>query len=268
MNRSELEANVRKVVAAFNRGNHGQARTMCEQGLAASPADPVLNHLYANVCLAMQDCGPALRAAEASLAARPANPAVRLVAGRAARGLQRYDEAISYFADISGHNGDAAIELARTFELAGRRGEAMEAWASVCRREPSSGEAAARLGRLFWEDGRHAAALPLLERAATGDAPASAWFDLALARQDTGDLEGAAAAFRGASERNREDAEAAFNLGAVLQDLGRFDEAVEAYRAAYALKPDTLGMIANALTSASVGMLFVDRRELKAFLGG
>ena len=60
----------------------------------------------------------------------------------------------------------------------------------------------------------------LLERAVTGDAPASVWFDLGLARQDLRDYRGAATAYRKAIELKPDHAEAALNLGVVLQEFG------------------------------------------------
>ena len=99
----------------------------------------------------------------------------------------------------------------------------------------------------MWEDGRFEEARGRLEFAVGGEAPASAWFDLGLARQDAGDMDGAARAYAEALHRKPEDAEAAFNLAVALQETGRLAEAIDAYRRAYGLSQATLGMIANAL---------------------
>ena len=69
-----------------------------------------------------------------------------------------------------------------------------DAWRDLLRTNPGSREAAARLGRLLWEDGEFVEALSMLEKAVASEAPASAWFDLGMVRQDLHDLSGAAAA--------------------------------------------------------------------------
>ena len=57
-----------------------------------------------------------------------------------------------------------------------------------------------------------------LQRAAAGDAPASVWFDLGLARQDLRDHAGSTAAYRKAIEIKPDHADATLNLGVVLQE--------------------------------------------------
>jgi tetratricopeptide (TPR) repeat protein len=126
----------------------------------------------------------------------------------------------------------------------------------------------ARLGRLAWEDGDHAAAVALLERATKREAPASVWFDLGLARQDLRDRDGAAQAYRKALQTKPDFAEAALNLGTVLQEQGDLDGAMGAYREAYRLRPQSFGAIAMALTSAPHGKLWLDEEALRRSLGG
>jgi Flp pilus assembly protein TadD len=126
----------------------------------------------------------------------------------------------------------------------------------------------ARLGRLTWEDGDHAAAASMLERAVKSDAPASVWFDLGLARQDLRDHDGAASAYRKAIELKPDYAEAALNLGTVLQETGDMDGAMRAYATACRLRPQSFGTIAMALTSAPHGRLWLDEAALRRALGG
>jgi tetratricopeptide (TPR) repeat protein len=160
------------------------------------------------------------------------------------------------------------IEKARTLDQAGLRLQAREAWQAILDVVPPNTEAAARLGRLAWEDGDHAAAVTLLERAAARDAPASVWFDLGLARQDLRDYHGAATAYRGALELKPDFAEAALNLGVVLQEAGELDSAMRAYADAYRLRPQMFGTIAMALTSAPHGRLWIDEAALRRSLSG
>ena len=163
------------------------------------------------------------------------------------------------------------VEKARTLDHAGLAPQAREAWRAILKIIPQHQEAAARLGRLAWEDGDHAEAVSLLERAAAGDAPASVWFNLGLARQDLRDHAGSAAAYRMAIEIKPDHAEAALNLGVVLQGSGDIDNAMRAYAQAYRIRSSSFGLIAQALTSASHGRLWLDETALRrslSFLGG
>ncbi len=268
MARNGVEEIIRQVVAAHNRGDRTRARRLCAAALEASPDDPALAHLEAHLLFAAGDHAAALQAAGRSLERQPANVPLRLVAGRAARALGRFAEAAGHFRAIAHAMPEARLELARTLDMAGERTQARTAWAAVRTADPGSREAAARLGRLMWEDGRFEEARGLLEFAVGGEAPASAWFDLGLARQDAGDMDGAARAYAEALHRKPEDAEAAFNLAVALQETGRLAEAIDAYRRAYGLSQATLGMIANALASAPAGRMFLDRSALKTFLRG
>lgn len=104
------------------------------------------------------------------------------------------------------------------------------------------------------------------ERAERRHAVGAAWFELALKRQDAGDLAGAAAALRSALFLLPQYAEAEVNLGIVLQESGDIDGAMQAYGRAYRLREDTFGRIAHALTAANTGRLWLDLDALRAVL--
>jgi tetratricopeptide (TPR) repeat protein len=198
------------------------------------------------------------------------NAAAHLLAARIARATRDFDGALSHLdgAIAIAPQREVFLEKARTLDQAGLRPQAREAWRAILEVVPESLEAAARLGRLVWEDGDYAIAVTLLERAAASDAPASVWFDLGLARQDLRDYDGAATAYRTALEKKPDYAEAALNLGVVLQEAGDLDSAMRAYSEAYRLRPRMFGTIAMALTSASQGRLWLDEAALRRSLGG
>ena len=173
----------------------------------------------------------------------PDNAAARLLAARLARTAGDFASALSHLdaAIAIAPQRDAFIEKARTLDQAGLRPQARQAWNAILDVIPDHAEAAARSGRLAWEDGEAALALSLLERAAKSDAPAPVWFDLGLARQDLRDHAGAASAYRKAIALKDDHAEAAFNLGVVLQEMGDLDDATRAYAQAYRLRPSSFG---------------------------
>ncbi len=261
---------VRRATAAFNAGRGDDARKLCEQGLRREPGEPMLSHLLAAVSFAQKDVEAARLHIKASLAARPDNAAAQFLAGRIARAANDFESALAHLdrAIAIAPQRDAFVEKARTLDQAGLRTQARQAWQAILKAIPQHQEAAARLGRLAWEDGDIAAAASYLERATANDAPASVWFDLGLARQDLCDYGAAEAAYRQALRIKPDYAEAALNLGIVLQESGDPDRAMRAYRDAYRLRPDMFGPIAMALTSASHGRLWLDVTELRRLLGG
>jgi tetratricopeptide (TPR) repeat protein len=261
---------VRRATAAFNAGRRDEAQQICEQGLAREPGEPMLSHLLAAVLFSRNEIALARPHIEASLKRRAGNAAALVLAGRIARADRDFDAALAHFdrAIALTPQRELFVEKARTLDQAGMKPQAREAWQAILKANPQHGEAAARLGRMAWEDGDHATAVAYLERATASEAPASAWFDLGLARQDLRDYAGAAAAYRKAFALKPDHAEAALNLGIVLQDGGEADAAMSAYRDAYRLRPQLFGSIAMALTSASHGRLWLDENELRRSLAG
>jgi tetratricopeptide (TPR) repeat protein len=270
MSKHNAEEVVRRATTAFNSGRPGEARKLCEEGLSRQPRDPMLNHLLAAVLFSGGDVQPARTHVEASLAQQPGNAAAHLLAARIARAAGDFDGALLHLdrAIALAPQREAFLEKARTLDQAGSRPQARAAWRAILEAVPKNIEAAARLGRLAWEDGDHTTAAALLERTAGGEAPAQVWFDLGLVRQDLRDHRGAAAAYRRALEIKPDHAEAALNLGVALQEAGDLDGAMRAYADAYRLRPQTFGTIAMALTSAPHGRLWLDEAALRRSLVG
>jgi len=77
----------------------------------------------------------------------------------------------------------------------------------------------------------------------------------------------AAAAFQAALRERADLAEAAVNLGIARQRLGDMDAAIQAYRSAVAIRPDTLSRIAQAVTADRTGLLYLDLGALRRRLG-
>ena len=260
---------VRRATAAFNAGRRDEACQLCEQGLVRTPGEPMLSHLLAAVLFSKGEIQAARGHIETSLAKRPDNAAAHLLAARIARAGKNFEDALSHLdrAIAIAPQREVFLEKARTLDQAGLRPQARQAWRAILDVIPDNLEAAARLGRLAWEDGDHAAAMSLLTRAAQREAPAFVWFDLGLARQDLRDHDGAADAYRKAIEIKPDHAEAALNLGVVLQESGDLDGAMRAYAQAYRLRLESFGKIAMALTSASHGRLWLDEAALRRSMG-
>lgn len=260
----------RRAAAAFNAGRTDDARALCERGLKHTPGEPILNHLLAAVLFAAGDIAAARPHIENSLSRQPDNAAAQLLAARIARSTKDFDAALTHLdrAIALAPQREAFIEKARTLDQAGHRTQARAAWQAILKAIPNYAEANARLGRLAWEDGDLTSALVHLTQATAGDAPASAWFDLGLVRQDLHDQAGAAAAYQKALALKSDFAEAALNLGVTLQESGDTNAAMRAYATAYKLRPAIFGSIAMALTSAPHGRLWLDEAALRRALTG
>jgi len=259
---------VRRATVAFNTGRRDEARQLCEQGLSRAPGEPMLSHLLAAVLFSANDVEAARGHVETSITRRPGSAAAHLLAAKIARAQKDFDAALSHLdrAIAIAPQREAFVEKARTLDQAGLKPPAREAWQAILKVIPQHQEALSRLGRLAFEDRDYATAASLLERATASEAPASAWFDLGLVRQDLRDYPKAAAAYRRAIDIKPDHAEAALNLGIVLQEAGNPDAAMEAYRTAYRLRPNMFGSIAMALTSASHGRLWLDEAALRRSL--
>jgi tetratricopeptide (TPR) repeat protein len=275
MSPPSAEETVRRATAAFNAGQPDEARKLCEQGLSRAPGEPMLHHLLAAVLFSQGDIPSARDHIASSLEKRPGHPAALLLAARLARAAKDFDAALADLDRLiaTAPQREVFVEKARTLDQAslrqpGLRPQAREAWQAILKIVPQNAEAAARLGRLAFEDGDTAFAASLLERAVANDASAPVWFDLGLVRQDLRDHEGAASAYRKAFELKPDHAEAALNLGTVLQERGDLDGAMRAYASAYRLRPQMFGTIAMALTSAPHGKLWLDQAELRRLLAG
>jgi tetratricopeptide (TPR) repeat protein len=267
MSQSNAETIVRRATGAFNSGRPDEARALCEEGLRRAPDDAALTHLLAAVLFSRAEIQSARAHIETSLTSRPDNAAAHLLAARIARAASDHDGALAHLdrAIAIAPQREVFLEKARTLGL---RPQARAAWRAILDVIPQHQEAAARLGRLAWEDGDAAGAVALLERAVAADAPAAVWFNLGLARQDLRNPGAAADAYRKALEIKPDYAEAALNLGVALQEAGDIDDAMRAYAQAYRLRPATFGTIAMALTSAPHGRLWLDEASLRRSLGG
>jgi tetratricopeptide (TPR) repeat protein len=291
-----------RAVEALNGGDATAAMHVCRTLLQEAPEDPGALQLMAAAALTAGDHADAERWAAASLSVRPDHPATLVLAGQAARAAGDLDLALARFqraAELDRDRPDAAFHacitrmeqgnidirplvddlLARfpdfargwsdigTFlERAGRVEAALVAYARAARSKPSAA-LHLRRGTLLKSLGRHGEAAAAFGEAVSMDpSSAPAWFKLGLALQDFRDPAGAIAAYRRALALQPDMAEAQANLGIVLQETGDLAAAKQAYGRAIRLRPDSFGRIAQALTMAPKGELWLDLAALRAHL--
>jgi len=140
---------------------------------------------------------------------------------------------------------------------------ALAAFTHATKVDPSLAPAWFGRGLLLREAGRMQAAREALRRAVDLNPTASAWFALGLTEQDLGCENAAVIAYQAALDARADFAEAAVNLGIAQQRTGDMQAAMASYRRATAIRPDSLGRIAQALTTASTGTLWLTSSSLR-----
>jgi tetratricopeptide (TPR) repeat protein len=210
--------------------------------------------------------GPARAAARQSLEVRPLHvptlmlaARVELAAGNPHAAIAPLREALQ--AEPVRH--EAGFLLCQALAAAGDAGltAAMQA---LARQAPDQRKSWLALGLKLREAGNLTAARDALRQAQPLDI---ASFALGLTCQDLNDEAGAAAAFGAALAARPGFAEAVVNLGIARQRLGDMPGAMAAYRQAVQIRPDTLPRIAQAVTAASTGTLWLSPAGLRRELG-
>jgi tetratricopeptide (TPR) repeat protein len=145
--------------------------------------------------------------------------------------------------------------------------EACVAFRRALEAAPDLAEARAALGTCLRQTGELQLARAELERAVTlRPNDGRAWFALGLVCEDLRDTPGAVHAYRRSIEAEPDVPEVHVNLGLNLQNAGDLDAAMDSYRHAMRLRPDTFGRIAQALTSAKKGRLWLNSARLRRLL--
>ncbi len=283
-------------------GRIDEAERSAERLRRHAPNDASVHHLLAAVALLAARPSEAERWALSSLATRPDHAATLVVAAFAARDQGHLELALSRFrraAACDPARPDAAFgaavaaislrldepsaaidDLSRQFpnhaagwmeigslmERGRRWNLAARAFGHAVRIQPSA-KLCLRLGSALQASGQRGEAATLYQQAIRLD-PASqeAWFKLGLALQDGRQPGRAAEAYRNALALCPDLAEAEANLGVVLQDMGDLVAAKQAYGRAINLRPSTFGRIAQALTTAPKGELWMDPAALRDHL--
>ena len=172
------------------------------------------------------------------------------------------DDLLSRFPD----HGAEYAEIGGLLEQGGRWELAARAYANAARVGPSA-KLYVRLGSVLQSLGRRDQAVISYQTALQLDAASfEAWFKLGLALQDGRRPDRAAEAYRRALSLRPDLAEAEVNLGVALQELGDLAAAKRAYGRGLELMPGAFGRIAQALTTAPKGELWLDLDALRAHL--
>ncbi len=153
-------------------------------------------------------------------------------------------------------------------EVLERPVEALVAYRKASALAPENALAQLRLALCLKQTRDTDAAAAAFQKALELDASlARAWFELGLIEQDRGDLVAAIAMYQRALELKPQLTEAAVNLGICRQSRGDLAGAKRAYGAALQARQDSFGRIAQALSCAPVGEVWLDHDALRRSLG-
>lgn len=205
-----------------------------------------------------------------ALQAYPEYTAGWLQLARTLRALGQADAALVAF-DQALVSGDAipntALDKADLLCAENRPGAAIPGLITARQRWPGDVRIPHRLGRAYYATGDLDNAAATLQMA-VAQAPdfAEAWFHLGLVIQDLGRPGDAADAYRAALRAQPRMCEAALNLGVSLQDTGAIEPAMDAYARAVRIRPAIFNRVAQALTSAPTGRLWLDLSALRRAL--
>lgn len=302
MNDDSMADLLRHGIQALNDGNAKAADSAGRKLMVRSPGDPAVQQFMASLRLAQGRLAEAEQFITAALLSHPNHAGILALAGRIARMAGNLDLAAYRFrqsADSDPQRRDSpfqasvvliergGVELRPLLEdlllrfpdySAGwaeigdaleRTGQPEVALAAYSQAAKSTRSAAiqTRRGSLLHQLGRYDEALEALEMTLSIDpAFVLAWFKLGLVRQDQHDLPGAADAYRQALTLKPDLVEAETNLGMVLQESGDLLAAKQAYGRAILMQPESFGRIAQAMTMAPVGELWLDLGALRNHL--
>jgi tetratricopeptide (TPR) repeat protein len=256
----------RAALAALDANDIAAAQVAYRQLHDAAPGHPAVLQLKGEILFRQAAFGPARAAVRHSLKARPLHAPtlvlaarVELAAGRPGAAIAPLRAAVA--AEPARH--EAGFLLCEALAGAGDPGFAA-ALRALAERAPAQARSWLALGLKLRDAGRLAAAREALRQAQPLDV---ASFALGLVCQDLNDEAGAASAFAAALEARPGFAEAAVNLGIARQRLGDMAGAMAAYRQAVQIRPDTLSRIAQAVTAAATGRLWLSPAGLRRALG-
>lgn len=291
-----------RALKALADGEDAKSAAMAESLLRLWPEDPSVRQLMAAIALRQAKPQDAERWALSSLAVRPNHFATLMLAAAAARSREDWRSAHERWAraaELEPRRPEAAFgvaiaaiaidpaDAARAVDaLRQRFPDASPAWADIgaaCERigrwdlaadafalglkARLSPNLCLRLGAALLSLGRRGEAAAAFQKALQLDpASAEAWFKLGLTFQDSRHPDRAEEAYRRALGLRPDLAEAQANLGVVLQEQGDLEAAKRAYGRAINLKPSAFGRIAQALTTAPKGELWLDLAALRAHL--
>jgi Tfp pilus assembly protein PilF len=291
-----------RAVTALAEGADAKAGEIAEALLRRWPEDAGVQQLMAVVALRQSKPAEAERWALSSLAARPDHAATLVLAAAAARAQRHWPDAIARYAraveleptrseaafgaTVAAIAIDPANARASVAALRQRFPEPSSAWAEVgaalerhglwelaaqalalaLKAQPSA-KLSLRLGAALQALGRRGEAAERYQEALRLEpGSAEAWFKLGLAFQDSRHPDRAEKAYRRALSLRPDLAEAEANLGVVLQEQGDLEGAKQAYGRAIELMPAAFGRVAQALTTAPTGELWLDLSGLRAHL--
>lgn len=236
-------------VLEAGRGEIGRAVALYETALNLQPRDAETLINYGNLLARRGDLAGAEQAFRRAVAAQPRQAQAWMNLGRLLNNTDRHDAAVDAFeraATLLPNNAEVLRERGVALGDAGRIEPAVAALAAALEVDPFDGEAAFHLGRLRQADGDLGGALAAyrLARDILGDQP-DVLCNLGGTLNDLGRHAEAVPLLERAIDAQPGNALAANNLGVALDELGRTEEAIASYARAAQADPNLVSAVFN-----------------------
>ncbi len=245
-------------------GHADQAAAVLRTAVQRAPNDPLLKRELATACLDQRDFAGALGVAEQLQSERPNAATGWYLAGLAQVGLKQLDDAekqLEHALALEPGAYDALGALARLRLARGENDRAIALLKSSVQKDPGSAPLLNLQGEVYLKAGKTSDAVDTFNRAI---AQAPKWWtpyrNLATAKLEVADIQGAIAAYRAAVQVAPGEAQLVNELGSLYETQGRADDAIALYDSWYRQHPQDRGA-ANDLA-----LLLVTYRQDRASL--
>lgn len=236
----------RKAQELLASGQTAEARSLLTSLCDPQCADPDIWLLLGFSHSALQFWQEAVACFHTVLKLRPKDANARFHLGNAFVGLRKYPEAVTYYEQalsLIPRWPEALNNMGKALHLAGRPEQAIPCFEQALKLQPDLTTAMANLARVYLDAGKHLQAIDYLQRALRRQ-PVWPEIELILGRayMDVGWLSKAVRCFLDMLQRGEgPDSEKVYMcLGAVYSLQGRLEAAVDMFRQASRLRPDSV----------------------------
>lgn len=148
------------------------------------------------------------------------------------------------------HRDGEKLQRARGYHLQGAFTEAQALYEKLLKKHPRNPVVQSLLGSVLIDQGQPVAAIPILREATARKKNPDSHYNLALALDAIGDLQGAVREYRQAVALDADHSKAHFNLGLVYRRLEQYEQAIDSLLKDYAqgAKFDTCRLLARCYT--------------------
>jgi hypothetical protein len=238
---SALSAKLQKALALQRAGNNAQARSICEDILAAQPRHGDALYLSGMIAAQERRFDQAVTLLRRALEAQPANAAAHFGLGEVLGEIGELEAAAASYeraAALAPKFAQAHFKRAAVLKRLGRLDAALDGYDRAIAVQPGYADAHFNRGNVLYALNRPHEALASYDAAIAHEPRhAGAYCNRALVLGELGRGEEAVASYDRAVAINPRDAGAFYSRGAALKELNRLEDSLQSYGRAIAIDP-------------------------------